>query len=343
MTDRRLLPSTRLAIQVAVSTLVAVLFVDVVDVERPYWIVLTAIVVMVGTVGETMAKSIDRTIGTVLGIAIGIAVYWGTVKLGIPGVVLLFLAGPSIVFFKFASYRLMILALTMMLAFLFLAGGATDAILFARIIDTIIGAVIATIVSFAVLPIPTRQPAIETIDSYVADMKATVHECLEAVAADKWSYTVEARSAALRETEATLEQLATSLRAESALFGGSGALAHGALALIPVMRGHIESILEASQPAAESGLGPLIAAQLTEISLLVCANLDRFRDALVTGSNETIPRLDAPTKAIEEALKPRLIEASTEKRAVMTVLNLILALRRLNRGLRHAVERSDLR
>jgi hypothetical protein len=335
-----ILPSTRLAIQVAASGLVALIFVDIVNLERPYWVVLTAVVVMVGTFGETLTKSIDRTVGTLVGLAIGVAIYWTAIQIRFPTIILLVVAMPSVIFFKFASYRLMIVALTILLVFLFLLGGATDGLLIARLVDTAIGAAIATVVSLAVLPIPTRKPVVQTVDAYVAALKTMVQDSLRALAAGEWDEAIDKRANALRGSEADLERLAESLKIESALIGGSGQLARGAMSLLPVLRGHVDSIVQACEPAARSGLGPEIAPDLKAIDQLVSANLDRLRDALVTGAKQTIPRLDAPAGRIEDALAPKLSENPATRRDVMTVLNAILALRRLNRGLRHAVERA---
>lgn len=336
-----ILPSTRLAIQAAASGLVALIFVDMVDLERPYWVVLTAIVVMVGSVGETLSKSIDRTVGTLVGLAVGIIVYSATVQVGFPAIILLVVAVPSVIFFKFASYRMMIVALTILLVFLFRLGDATDALLIARLVDTAIGAAIATVVSVAVLPIPTRKPVVETVDAYIEALQVMVHDSLQAVVAGQWNKAIDAKANALRASEANLERLADSLRVESALLGRSGRLARGALSLLPVLGGHVDNIVQASEPAARSGLGPDLAADLRTIDQQISDNLDRFRDALVTGDSQTIPRLDAPTGRIEEALAPKLSENPAMRGRVMTMLNTILALRRLNRGLRHATESLD--
>jgi Fusaric acid resistance protein-like len=333
-----ILPSTRLAIQVGASALVALAFVDEVDLERPYWVVLTAVIVMVGSFGETLARSIDRTVGTLLGLLAGFAIYWAATSLSIPGIVLLAVSAPCVIFFKFASYRLFVVAITVLLVFLFRLGGGDDALLIARLVDTAIGAAIATVVSLAVLRIPTLKPVTTTIDAYVEALKAMVHDSLGAVVAGEWSEAIDSRANALRDSETGLERLIDALKMESALLGGGGRVARGALSLLPIVRWHVDTMIQAAEPAALCGLGPEIAEELKSIDARIAANLELLRQALETGVQQPVPRLDDYAERIETTLAPKLAEGAGTRRDVMTVLNVILALRRLNRGIRHAME-----
>lgn len=341
MTGRGLLPSTRLAVQVAAAVLLSIVIVNVIALERPFWVILTAIVVMVGTVGETLTKSMDRVAGTLVGLVTGVVIYWAAARADLPGVVPLLISGPAIVFFRFASYRLMIIALTVLLVCLFRIGGTSDALLVARLVDTAIGAAISAVVSIAVLPIPTRGPATETVHTYVAALKTIVQESLQAVAQEKWSSAIDARADAIRSSEADLQRLAEALRAESALIGGSGALARGALTVLPALRGHVDSLVQACEPAASRGPGSDLAEQLTDIARLIAENFDRVEKSLVSRQTDAIPRLDDPTRRIEELLAPKLSGTQGARDDVMVMLNVVLAARRLNRGLRHAMEVMD--
>jgi len=331
-----MMPSTRLAIQAAASAFAAIVFVSLVDLDRPYWVILTAVVVMVGSAGETLAKSIDRTVGTLIGLVIGVSIYGLAVLVGLPAPILLAIAAPSTVFLRFASYRLMVVAITTTVVLLLEIGGASGSLIFARLVDTVIGAAIAVTTSFLVLRLPTRRPVFETIGSYDTALAAMVHESLEAVIAGHWSSEIDARANLLRGSDADFGRLADALRMESALIGG-GQAARTALAVLPVLRGHVDVVTEAAQTAAQTGLGGDIAEALRAADRQIAANLNLLRDALETGEPRDIPRLDDIYRQIEARLKPRLQEGAAARRDVVAVMNVMLALRRLNRGLRNVM------
>jgi uncharacterized membrane protein YccC len=331
-----MLPSTRLAIQAGASALAAVIFVNLVSIERPYWVILTAVVVMVGTAGETLTKSIDRTLGTLFGLIAGIAVYWVTGLAHLPVVVLLLFTAPSVVFFRFANYRLMVTAITASVVWLLELGGATQSLLFVRLFDTAIGAVIGVTTSFLILRLPTRRPVLETIEAYKSTLAAMIHGSLQAVIDGRWSGAIDSKANQLRGLDADFDRLVESLRAESAFIGG-GDVARAAVTILPVLRGHVEMILQAAQAATASGLGKGIAAELQEVDRQIAANLDAVHSALETGRSQEIPTLDRYYEAIEERLLPKLKEGQEVRRDVVAILNVMLALRRLNRSLRNAM------
>jgi Fusaric acid resistance protein-like len=338
MTQPKMLPSTRLAIQVAMSAVIAVLLVDAISLERPYWVVLTATLVMVGTVGETLAKSIDRTLGTLLGLLAGAVIYWTATLIKIPHLALLIVSVPCVIFFKFISYRMMIVGLTVALVFLFRLGGADNALLFARLADTAIGAAIAAFVSIAVLPIRTRQPAIEIVDAYIARLAAAIHDSIAAVVEGGWQDSIEATADSARNAEADLHALIDALKVESALIASSGQVARNALLVLPILRGHVESLVQACQSAATGAPGREIAGELSAIDRQLSDNLRLVRNRLVSGTEQEIPRLEDYFRKIDATLAPQLSESSQTRHDIMRVLNVLLALRRLNRGLRHAME-----
>lgn len=331
-----LLPSTRLAIQAGVSALAALVFVNFVNIDRPYWVIMTAVVVMVGTSGETLAKSMDRTLGTLFGLIAGLAIYWVTVLIHVPAVVLLVIAVPSIVVLKFASYRLMVAAVTATVVLLLELGGASQSLILSRLVDTAIGAAIAVATSFLILRLPTRRPILETVDAYDTALAAMVHDSLQAVIEGRWSADIGTRVGQLRASAANFEPLADALRAESALIGG-GDIARAALAVLPVLRGHADSIISAAQAAARTGLGAEITEELQQVDRQICANLDAVRTALETGTPQAVPRLDSDYQAIQQRLLPKLGEGARSRHDVVAILNLLLALRRLNHGLRNVM------
>lgn len=335
MTGGSLLPSTRLAIQVAAAGVLSALFVDVVGVERPYWVMMTAVLVMVGSVGETLAKALDRTVGTLLGLVAGLLLHAAAGAVGIPDPVLLLGSVAGMVFFQFVSYRLMVVMLTVMLVVLFRMGGADDGVLLARLYDTALGAAIAGLVSLVVLPIPTQRPVKAAIEAYLAVLATVTDRALAGIIAGRWEESAEGRAEDLRTSEATFETMGSALRLQSALIGGRGRRARLAEAVLPSLRGHVEALVEAARPAAQGGLGREVAGDLEAVRTLIASNLDSVRAALVDGRPATVEPLTKLYGRIEGRLAPRLVQDPAGRHEVIVLLNALLALRRLNRALHH--------
>ncbi|MEJ8573681.1 FUSC family protein [Microbaculum marinum] len=331
----RIRPSTRLAIQAAVSALLAIAIVNIVALDRPYWVILTAVVVMVGSTGETLAKSVDRTVGTLIGLVAGLAIYWLAVLVAFPTVALLILTVPSVVFFKFANYRLMVMAITASVVLLLELSDAPQTLILARLLDTAIGAALAVATSFLILRIPTRRPVMETIDTYTKALADMVHDALQGIIECRWSPAIDEKAATLRRSDEDFDRLAAALHVESALVGG-GDDARTALAILPVLRGHVENIVDAAEAAAQSGIGRDTAGELRKIDALIAANLDAVRDALLTGKPQDLPLLEPYYRSIEAELLPKLRDPDTWQ-DVVSLMNVLLAVRRLNRGLRHTM------
>lgn len=339
----QILPSTRLAIQATAAVGLAISLVDLVGIERPYWVMLTAVVVMVGSIGETLSKSIDRTAGTLFGLATGIIIYAAAEWISFPTIILLAMATATMVFFVFVNYRLMVVALSIMLVILFRLGGADDMLLLVRLYDTAIGALIAGVVSIVVLPIPTRRPALATIATYVDDLKTTIHDAIDAIIKGEWSGAIDDNAERLRRSETNFTALANALRAESVVFGGHGRNARQALAVLPVLRGYVDAIVEAAKPAADCGLGQHVADQLSGIDRAIATNLDVLRTVCTGESTSQLAVLDRYMEEIEAQLSPKLLappltDGAEARRDVMTLQNALLTLRRFNQGIRHTVE-----
>jgi hypothetical protein len=176
----------------------------------------------------------------------------------------------------------------------------------------------------------------KTIEAFEKTLTAMVHDSLRAVAGGKWNAEIDSKADQLRGSDSEFERLAGALRIESALIGG-GEIARTALAVLPVLRGHVDTIMQVAQSAAESGLGPLIAEELDDVDRQISANLDVVRESIMSGKAGDIPRLDPYVGRIEAKLTSKLAEDGNARRNVAEILNLVLALRRLNRSMHAAM------
>ncbi|RIW34698.1 FUSC family protein [Bacillus salacetis] len=168
-------PATRKAIQGLVAGVLAIIVGNIISPLQPYWVLLTTFIIQIGTesVGRTYVKGFQRSLGTVIGAGFGFAA--AKVVSGHPllEVILLFLV-IFMMFYVFpVSYTWMSFFITMLIAFMYdlLLGGISAALIGARVIDTIAGALIALLVSAYVLPKKTKGKVTETFDDFLDELK----------------------------------------------------------------------------------------------------------------------------------------------------------------------------
>jgi hypothetical protein len=148
--QRGLYPTTQKGLQAALVSGVAIVIGHVVSPTYPYWTVLAAILVILGTntVGDTAKKALHRCVGTIFGAIAGLTI--GSFISG-PMYVVLSLLAISIftAYYLMAhSYAVFIFWITMLLSMAFeaLLGGITVQILGLRVIDTLIGSGLSVLV-----------------------------------------------------------------------------------------------------------------------------------------------------------------------------------------------------
>jgi uncharacterized membrane protein YgaE (UPF0421/DUF939 family) len=176
-------PSTRKAIQGLVAGILAIIIGHIISPLQPYWVLLTTFIIQIGTetVGRTYVKGFQRSLGTVIGAIFGFAAAKLVSGHPILEVILLFMV-IFLMFYVFSvSYTWMSFFITMLIAFMYdlLLGGISAALIGARVIDTIAGALIALLVSALVLPKRTKGKVTETFDDFLGELKGYLSAYLE--------------------------------------------------------------------------------------------------------------------------------------------------------------------
>jgi uncharacterized membrane protein YccC len=145
----------RHALRVAVTAAAAVLATRLFDINRGYWISITAIVVLQPYMVETWRRTFDRIAGSVLG---GLVAAWLMQQAGTPLHVALMLFPLSVFAFALRSvnYALFMLCMTplvVLIAELFQTGGIGDAHLASlRALDSLLGGALGLAASFLLWP-----------------------------------------------------------------------------------------------------------------------------------------------------------------------------------------------
>lgn len=145
----------RLALQAVVCMVIALVIMHLVPLPKPYWLPLTAFVLVANSFGETVQKSVERILGTAAGLLVG-QVIWllaGDRILLLQVVIVFSVAG--IFFSRNGSYRVLLFWLSLMIAIVLHIGGASVQFYAARLVDTAIGVVIVLVVTAVLLPVHT--------------------------------------------------------------------------------------------------------------------------------------------------------------------------------------------
>jgi uncharacterized membrane protein YccC len=180
---RRLLPTTRTAVQVVVAGALSIYIGGLVAPGQWFWAVITAFVVFAGanSRGELLVRAWSRTVGTLAGVVAGVVVAsLVTGHVAAQGAVVLLC-----VFLAFyllpLSYGLMTFFVTTMLGVLYgLVGRFSVAFLEIRLLETAIGAVAGAVAALIVLPTRTRGRIAEQAEAFLTP----VAELLRAAADD---------------------------------------------------------------------------------------------------------------------------------------------------------------
>ncbi len=153
----RLRETTKRAFQAATAILIAEWIGWYFQFERGYWITITAMALTMQTWGESVKRSFERVSMTIIGGVVGTLLYFVVPTDNVTALVLLLVFVFFTVYMLQIFYLVSVFFLTCFVVFLFaLIGDWTIAILFDRIIETVLGAGVALIVSGFFFPAKTN-------------------------------------------------------------------------------------------------------------------------------------------------------------------------------------------
>ncbi len=161
-------PEVRLALQGGVAISACLGITELLDLHRPYWVVLTAYLLVAGSYGESTTRAIARVAGTVAGIIAGQTIYLvlsGWSDAALVGTALLVFGG--VLFMRAISDLWSLVLHTAALTLMFHVNGMPAVIFYERAANTLIGAVIVVLATRLVLPIRTQERVSELLADFL--------------------------------------------------------------------------------------------------------------------------------------------------------------------------------
>jgi len=169
-----LTPEVRSAIQITIATSAATWVGYLVDPQRFYWASLSALLCFMGVnnAGEQVRKGFYRSIGTVLGVALGsgLSRAFGLTSTldAITVLVAMFL---GVYLFK-VNYTFFAMGVTVAISMVFLQlSELSNSLLLERVIETTIGALIASLTAIFILPLSPRRVIATARDKFLDNLQ----------------------------------------------------------------------------------------------------------------------------------------------------------------------------
>lgn len=175
-----LLPSTRMGLQAATAVFIATLLGYTLPIERPYWAILTAMVLVSQTFGESIKKSFERILMTILGGIVGTMIYFYFKNYPLILFCLTLATVFLIIYFIEISYLVSMFFLTVFVVFLFASiQGWSTHLLLTRIYETFIGAAIALISTAVIFPIRVHHRYQDRLSDFLNLLNQSVNMSLD--------------------------------------------------------------------------------------------------------------------------------------------------------------------
>lgn len=169
----RIRNTTRMGFQAAIAILIAELISWSMQLDRGYWITLSAMALITQTWGESIKRSLERVTMTILGGIFGTLLYFMFASNQTLILVLLLICVFFTVYLIQIYYLVAVFTLTCFVVFLFALLGDWNLILLEkRILDTIVGALIAIGVGCIFMPVKTN--ITQLFVTYLEKMKAVL-------------------------------------------------------------------------------------------------------------------------------------------------------------------------
>ncbi|WP_166390474.1 FUSC family protein [Nocardioides ochotonae] len=252
-----LAPAVRRAVQAGVASAASLLAGWLVSTTHQYWATLSAFQVLGDTDGDTFVKGARRVAGTVVGAAVGFGIALSEAAIAPVIMPLLALAVFASVYYRQVSPAVATFWTTMIFALLYeYLGNLTTLALAQRVAETLLGAVIALVVAYVVLPTRTRTVLDENVSVLARDIDAIVTASMGRLAGAPPTALPQLRQRVLTASQDVRTVVATAepLRHAPGALGPEGI--EGRLTAVWALTSHARRLVRAAERAIVTGVGP---------------------------------------------------------------------------------------
>lgn len=301
-----LAPTTRMAIRAAAAAALGSAITHLVELQRAYWLVISAVALVNETWGDSVRKAIQRLAMTALGCVVGYLLYYLTPHERVVHLALILVFVFLAVYFRAGipapSYPAMIFFITVYVVFLFaLSGNWGTGLIEARIIDTALGCGVALVVGWVVLPTPAAPQWQEELNALWALCRQRFEDafaCLLKPDNPSCTHPLQGRSDLLQKLDALRKKQEAS--AYEGLFGSPSTRRRAALVLhADILCRYILGLEEAAEASRGQAIVRALHDELVRLRDGVCAGFDAL--ALPEAFPEKGPQGDEGEAAWEKS------------------------------------------
>jgi uncharacterized membrane protein YgaE (UPF0421/DUF939 family) len=273
-------PSTRLALQASVAISIALFVAHLFSDGRAYWAIMTALLLISQTLGDSIKKSIARIGMTVIGGVIGtlLSILFASHAFAIFALLLLSLF--FMAFYLEVSYAISMSFMTMFVVFLFASIHAWNLHMLAiRIDETLIGAGIAVVCAAFIFPIRAQQTLKQALPAFIETPKKTVKNAFHYLLTPKQQYDKN-RAGALLKTFSSLHENIQSIRYETLFQSYSRQLSQQLFINLKILFYYVTSIDELAVTIKNNNALIVIQEELTRHAHILSVNFAHIESLL---------------------------------------------------------------
>ena len=342
--QRKLLPSTRQAIQAAVAVAgVSLLSHWFPQLQRPYWAIITALVVLCQTWSESVKKAAQRVAATFLGLLAAAVLYrllspWPTVE-----TIVIFVCVFLLAYTMTTSYLWAIFWMTVMVIMMFdMLGSMDNRLVVERMVETLLGALMAVLVSVVVLPVRVRGQLRSDVPEFLQILRTACVRSLDAAAGRDVSLSDPAHTTIIKSFHKVQDDFRTRQR-ETFLLRREPSRLRRWILWMELLTFYAVDMHQAVEQGRNDKLAECLREELDALREHIASAFDRIDEAFKEEKEIGLASPDDLIEAVRAKVRPLLLEGVERRRACIRFLPILYYLVKIYRVLEEMAAKLNTR
>jgi uncharacterized membrane protein YccC len=323
-------PTTRVACQAALATAVIVALSFAASLDYPIFAILTSIMVLSASWGESLRGAIIYGVTTLFGVAAGYFLFLGVGAEGWLHSIVAFALVAAFAYALNANDWANKLAMGMIVGLILpTVFGPQIGILEARVYEAFIGGAIAALISAVVFPTKAVAQASAAEVTYLGRLGQATANILDEVRSGRAQKVNVAHIRSINAALAEVDRYARATLYEATFLGVSRSRFRARIALLAQIGEYVTDLAAVRPDAAASGLGGSVSDELADIATVLARNFERTASVQSDGE-PGLTDLEPKLNALRGQLVRDFAKTETMRKAVIAFAPLVYYLSRIN-------------